>query len=137
MATETKPIDLDKLKPGPEMDALVARAIGCDVQRKCLPAGLTEWICDCFSGEHGRNDAQGLKPYSTDMNAAWEAMEAAGWDSYRWSMQHVIPGTSGNLGSRYYDVLVYSLSGQQLARTTDPTASMAICLAILTLKAAE
>jgi hypothetical protein len=80
---------MSEMAPGPDLDALIAeKVMGCNavVRQEWSwkrtggdsdsDSGVTFW-CRCI-GRHNRPDENRLKPYSTDIAAAWEVVAESG-----------------------------------------------------------
>lgn len=133
MTTDTKPIDLDKLKAGPETDALVAEALSMNVNYRDkfgaqVSAGSVRvafWSVGPCSSDIVPTS---LPPYSTDMTAAWGAL-----DSLPMVTRCVVDCSS--LMEPWYTATLYHGSGGKVMARAD-AGPIAICLAILKHKAA-
>jgi hypothetical protein len=95
---------IDLMPIGDRMDALIAeRVMGCDTITK----GAGFYCCACSNKEHSIGDLTGdwneeIKPYSTDIRAAWEIVEklrTLGWNGgIRWEagLHEAIAGLKNN-----------------------------------------
>lgn len=100
-----KKIPIDEAPAGPEMDAAIARALGCNVtigKRE----GRQAAFCNCESREHENPItyvSRMLKRYSQDIEAAWELVE--------WLHQRIDEAEDGNP-----DALPFALAWYQRLR---------------------
>ncbi len=143
--TDLQTIDLDKLAPGPETDALVAECVMrweppplCD--RKTHP-GMEWWPCNYEECEEGfciigKDSASGWQScigahiedppeYSIEIAAAWEVVEKMIANGLAPDMDYV-PHNGGQ-----WECIFIPPQGQWVVAVA-PTAPMAICLAALT-----
>ena len=124
-----------EIKEGPELDRAVAEAIG--IRRKIMVGGSKPGCVGLFTTrsaveviEVGAEDVRcPVQECSTDLNAAFAAAEAVGLFSE--TFWHTL-----GMGEFGEDWCVYEQDGAVKRSLThdQPTAALAICAAILTLK---
>jgi len=122
-------MNIDEMEAGREMDALVAKAMGCDMVRINWGWGDEPFlfICGCDDCAHenlGSEIKRLLKEYSTNDAAALEITET--WE-YNWNICRDV-GKSGSFetrGDRDYRVIL-SYPGMDMAGTVAPTLALAI-----------
>ena len=125
-------MNLDELKPGFELNALVAEAIGCKVDFAGSDNPSCYTACGCKKREHNNSISHGpfiidvLKHFSTDLNDAFWAAEQV-MDSSFSVDRHKDYGIDKRTG------WCAEINGHSFS-TFDDTPALAICKAILKLK---
>ena len=113
-------MDIDELKPGRELDALVAeKVMGWKREEywTAIGKGETTWHTGLM-GPDGLREVNNYPDYSTDIAAAWDIIDKADW----WSIESEY--SSGVLA-------VIALNGGFSWAAKGETAQHAICLAAL------